>query len=324
MEFDRVVEENPRQNIVKSDRKFKTSLHNQYSMQARHWFSVSTAFGDVKLGFTPFESNLLEKEDLIILDAAHSLGRDESIVRLIEDWINIPLDVNYSEYSLPAENVSVSVSLMNDAKEVSTENVVVSLPINLLPNLVNPISVESLPINTDWQEVNCNICIAEIEVDKEKVQRLEEGSLLLIPNSFSYLWLCRVYLNNNEIGLPLMFTAQLDKSSFSLSFDIDDNQKIMQATKNSKALLNQEMIMGGNDSVISLLSIELEAPLLIDIGTLLGWDSSLKPFLTKSVSQPILPTMTIKQNNQCIGCGHLLPVADGFGLLLDSLVNPDV
>ncbi len=323
MEFDRVIEESPRQNVVKNNHEFKAGLHNQYSMQARHWFSVSTTFGDIKLGFTPCENSSLEKEDRMIIDAAHSLGRDELIVQLIEDWINIPLDVSYSEYCLPAENVSVSISLMNDTEENSAENVVVSLPVSLLPNLVNPASVESLPINTDWQEVNCNICIAEIEVEKEKVRLLEQGSLLLIPNSFSYLWLCRVHLNNNEIDLPLIFTAQLDKSSFSLSFDMDDNQKIMQANKNSKTLLNQEVIIGGKDSGISLLSIELEPLLLIDIGTLLGWNHSSKPFLTKSASQPILPTMTIKQDNQYIAYGHLLPVADGFGLLLDSFVDSD-
>jgi len=264
-------------------------------------FGVLTSLGNIELAFLANDSshNINTDPDLDLLHSAQLLGRAESIICLLEDWLGIDLDFS-PIFSLDTDinRIKVKLTFLNSNKDET--NAELSLPMGIIKCLMPPEpELSSLMI---WSEVPCEVSLASVDVSIQQLEKLSKGSMLLIPESFELFWRCYVRLSADPLSV---FSAEVDVPQQRFIFDYYD-------AKNRNDVSNDVQYSSENKEI----EVLFKTSLLISVDKLLGWAE--KPVF--SLGQIIARfSVRLKNSQTCFAEGDLVSIGNGYGVLLRSM-----
>jgi len=267
------------------------------------WFQVTTSLGEFTLALWSIEDHAAEPatKDSLLLRAARQLGRAESLLCLLEDWLGVPLDFAPGQaLESHEEQRTVAVSLaLSDANE-NLAKIVLYLPLDIL--VASSITVSPPPPELAalmrWDTLPCEINVASTEIPRQQLAGLEAGGVVLIPASFEPFWRCQVRIRTRPA--PVFF-AELDAGQQRLIFDLfesDDTQSPHEQPEPNNSDSTEEN---------TRIDIVLKKALPIPVDQLFGWAE--QPVFTFDRTLPGFSVM-LNQSQQCLAEGDLIAIGN--------------
>ncbi|MET0035526.1 MAG: hypothetical protein ABW097_06440 [Candidatus Thiodiazotropha lotti] len=265
------------------------------------WYCANTRYGIVNIGL--FKDSAINAASLnyknTVLEQIKTLAREETNIRLLEDWMEEGLDlrpdstVERFEYSLKLSDRNNATNSVNNSLAFSvTKETIKKLPI---PNWIldNRLYVESSCISS-------YITLSSNTIDKKYVDQFKKDNVLLIPESFSNEWL--VYAKSLELG------------SNNIILKIDDNLQSFYI--NSELKQTYIVDRGADNQNNNFLQIVIDQEIEIPFHLLLGWTDKSNYILKKRLNSH---SVKIISNSVCIALGRLIPIASGHGIYIDKI-----
>jgi len=301
---------------------------------ARHWFYATTRIGLIAVGVMPEDITALAEDvnnDVRILDAACALGREEAIIQWAEEWLDTPLDLHLGQQHLSSQAICLSISSGDNTLQHTPANVVLSLPASVVLAAGEPIVNPPNSLSLRWQTIDCRLNIARFTVAAEQVEQLHEASLVIIPNSFQSLWPCQVSAIQPGLIDSYYFSAQFNPENSCLSFSSLESPTLVPVTDED---LPEQVTNGYSSSenelvsesvrAVSHMSLELNTACAIGVDCLMNWNAQQPAIFSlarSSIDVQLLSNFQwdLNCNGNKLASGHLLPVAQGFGLFIDTV-----
>ncbi|WP_457671029.1 hypothetical protein [Thiolapillus sp.] len=261
-----------------------------------HWYRAKTPLGKIFVALYPSKRlssavrTLARNEHL--LDAAVSLGREEELLEMIEEWINCPLDLEpvTTPSKIPAHVVIAPQDSNVDGGE---RGVLLVLSPALLHCLSPPSAALEASCTLFWGTLECMLILDHFSVPKQQLLALEAGSVVLMPASFEARWRCT--------AKPCMESAP----EWPLFLDMGETcLKFFSATEEARVVDKTNM-----------LEIRCLEPCAIPVNQLLGWSDMPRFMLSQSISSSVIE---VKGEGR-IAQGSLLPVARGYGVYIEKI-----
>jgi hypothetical protein len=273
------------------------------SDQSSYQYSAVTPLGVVGIELLTTDDSLQkDKEYLNPLITARVLGEQEVLIQSVEDWLRVALDLEPSPV-LEGHRVQVVFKLNSTNAEDGTDQARLSFPVKAIPYL--PCTTEDLNLKFDiqWGGVSCELVVARFDLSMEQLEAIEPRGLVLVPESFGSHWRCLVRVEGEE---QLFFEAELDPRESLLRFNI----------KPSDAISDHGGVSADAGNGQLQLEVMLHKLMGIRVDRLIGWADHPVVNMGGLLSQL---TMDIKESSSVIATGTLLPVASGYGVLIDNI-----
>lgn len=239
------------------------------------------------------------KGDVDVLSAAKCLGSLEELICLLEDWLNLPLDLElFTPTTCELNSVSVDL-LLQELNLVSkaVDKVILHLPFSLVTRLSSP--TYELANAMRWSPLRCRAMICDVELPSLQLISLQPGGVLLIPSAFESLWL--VKLQSQSI-LEAVCVASVDAKRQQLSFERCELVSLQAKSTNGD---------------LQVVKVELRDPLAIPVDFLAGWGEQTVFSLGKGLPEF---EVYIKAADGTEVLGSLLAIGDGYGILIREVV----
>lgn len=260
------------------------------------------------------------------LGAAIALGAEEPLIERLEEWLNFPLDfapVPDESRSSPAPKNLIKVTLrvpesFNGADQSNNSSVQLSVPLTLLKHCSRP---DWMALDVEWQSILSELVLSRFTLSDLRIQSITTGSILLVPNAFKPSWHISIRSVDDLANYPLSHECELDSVQAFIRFMSPEGVE-HNASKPHFAPYAEDI----NKSPSAQLPIEIctQTPLSFPSNFLLGWtgDHEVCVPLDAVNENPgdVLERVRIKLDGETFAEGTLVPVADGWGVLVSQLL----
>lgn len=295
--------------MLKEDVENKSIKHHSERLKAetlvRNSLLAKTVLGDIEIFFSFKKESFIGIEignDASILKTIRQLGRIEPLICLLENWLTVPLDFlpvqqNVASGDRIKVNLSMRLTDLND-DEVKA---ILYLPLEAIQRL-NPPNPELMKL-MQWGALPCSIYVADVVIEDIQLDKLDVGGMVLLPASFESFWRCKVLINKNS---PPNFSAELDANHQRLIFDLYistdyESKSVQQLTDDSE-----------------LVQVVLFRLMTIPLDLLLGWTEHPVYIFEQTLSSF---TVVLVSEQERIAYGSLVPVGNGYGVLIKNIVG---
>jgi hypothetical protein len=260
------------------------------------WFEAQTAAGAVRL----YASGAARHA----ADAAVALGRCETLLDALDEWIGVPLEWKW--IAAPAwvtANASHArihwrpeESVKNGRKELVCR---LEFPWSLLRRLPSPDA--SLARQLHWPDVPAVLTISQLRIDADELALLEVGGAVILPESMQPNWFGTLRALDESgqtgAGVPVAITSPSE-----LRRVVADQR----APGRSAA---------GGDRIGC--EVRLGIPHAIPGDRLACWYEGALGEITERAG--LWRSATEREPARCLGTGELMPWGDGWALVLQEL-----
>lgn len=293
----RVVEVLPVENDVKLGEAAVADTPSTTGDNTVYCYRAFTPLGKVFVSFQSAESASdplsMWGEDNYVLEAARILGCEESLLELLELWLNVPLDLELVQ-NAEEGYAQVVIAPQGHSIDLVEGAALVSLPLNLLSKTAAPPAEMEESYTLRWRSVPCRVIIDRIVVPADQLRQLENGGLFMIPASFDVRWRCSVrtetepkqqctsFLESNKACLEVV-------SSIQSQIELDDANEV---------------------------EVRCSQSFPVPIDYLLGWSQEshfLMPF--SIVSCPV----EMVNSHGLLAKGRLLPIGHGYAVYVEEM-----
>ena len=271
------------------------------SSDASIGFGAVTPLGDIELVFIAEDmpDKIYENSDLALLQSAQWLGRAESLICLLEDWLGVGLDFSPLIHRECNKNYfKISLTFLNNSNDVVYASLY--LPEEIIKFLSSP--EKKLATLMNWDRVPCNTRLASVSLPMEQFEKLSVGSMLLIPESFELFWRCHTSLSSDPVSV---FPSELDVPQRRFIFDYHEvTEKI-----------SDPVVLKKSTESITI-EVMFQTSLSINVDTLLGWAETPVFPLEQSITN-FQVVLNVSQTG--FAKGDLVSIGGGYGVLVRSM-----
>lgn len=269
------------------------------------WFCAETLYGKIYIGLdrTPVELSCHDRKLPDVLRKAVTLCHGEYLITQIEEWLNCGLSLQ------PVTIIPNSIHTITLKREprdigVTFNEIMVGFQDNLLGKLSEP-AVDQLPSTSiETSDIPVQIDLSEFQIPTEQYEQIEQGRVLLIPGSYERDWWVKLHV---PVDSQMSCLGILNGDVRTLI--INSQSKVKES--DLKAIVTTS----DNNYDFHPLTITISDTVQIPIDRLLGWRGENTFLLHQSLRH-------YKTDIWCysdkIASGHLMPVADGFGVFIDG------
>jgi hypothetical protein len=150
-------------------------------------FSAQTEKGMVSLSIV-FTRHI--QQNIHSIESQLVLSKIERQIRLVEDWLGVPLELRWSE--LPPDARPVATLIDHSKTDFCVE---IYLPIECFNDTVDFTFPEHLPeFELDWLPFSAKLSLGKTKIPDNERASLTVGATVLIPESYSEQWDTYLYL----------------------------------------------------------------------------------------------------------------------------------
>lgn len=241
-------------------------------------------------------------------DALHALvlGVIEQKLQYVENWFQCVFDI---EPGLKQSEVNSELFTIRD-KNGSGASLSLFLPVqywHLIPAV--PAKGMSSEWEIIWSKYKGTVCLSKLSMQREEVDSITKGSLILIPESFNEQWPSSINVPDLSVQLPGNYAASAGSWSSTGGFESMPNEAVipMDVVANEDADQPHE--------VLAALEIKGVITHLIEVPS-----NALVP----SAGEQTLQTPKTTTHQECrlavgngkVFTGYVAPVASGFGMFV--------
>jgi hypothetical protein len=282
------------QAVSSAENTIPVSHRNVVNGLTTYHYSAATEHGPVGLSITggrlPAPSNL----NLLL-----ELSKQEPLLLALEDWLQTGLDFNGQATPMTRTPLISLRSAYADFVQID-----VSVPVPLWAyRELNLAELEKFGFQTTWHEYHARLMLGELPLSDEDRNRLQQGALVLIPDSFLTEWkvnLCVPALKYMQAGLLVK-----DLSCWQGMHDFTVRQAEERAEERASAQTS------GNTE-------PEDAACYFEISTrqLLSPPAELQEFVNSKLKHSV---STIRSSDGTRASGKLINVGSGYGLQITRL-----
>ncbi|MCF6211504.1 MAG: hypothetical protein L3K24_12740 [Gammaproteobacteria bacterium] len=267
-------------------------------------FYAETPLGRVAFGIRSDDDETAQAVTDPCLRAALCLGRAEALIRQLEDWLGVPLDLEPGAMTPPRDDqLKVTWTPPDSETEAAVKKAVMHLPLDALAHLAAPSA--ALAEAMRWETLPCQVTVSSAAVPQRQLALLEPGGLVLIPASFEPFWRCQARLCARP---ALAFSAELDAGQQRLIFEPYQSKTANQPA----ARLTAETPAADAE----LTDIVLRQRLPIAVDRLTGWAEQPLFELERTLAAF---EVEISSPQGVLAHGDLMPVGNGYGVFVRAI-----
>ncbi len=262
-----------------------------------HWYRAVTSLGDIFVALRPTTELFSEKHiagaDACLLDAARALGRENELLRMLEAWMALPLDLE--PHATPEEIwPQVTMSPRASAVDGGVDGLLLTLSLDLLSQLPAPPAELETSYKLHWWALDCVLILDRFSVPRQQLLELEKGGLLLMPASFEGRWRCIVKPVMQREKETLLF---LEANKSCLEFEHS---------------LEQEAVANENSDI----EVAFVEPVSIPLDRLLEWTNAPSLLLAHPLSSY---EVEVRHRQIPVASGSLMPIGNGYGVCIEEM-----
>jgi hypothetical protein len=293
----------PEKNITNTEESLTNSETGVNSTHdSKYWYLANTTYGEIYVGIyrnTVADGSTRPYYHSTILEIVKTLSREEALIRLVEDWLNIGLNLKPFNGLLPHKN-RIDISLVQTNKSDISDRIILSIADSKLESLPKLNDKIKSAIKTTTTNLSISLILSENTITISDGEEIKTGNIILLPESFEQLWVIGINPSHQpERKLIGYFSKQsrtikIDQS-ITKNIDVEQNSKSNQKNYNLSAIIKQNIS--------------------IPISLLFGWTEE-----SYLLQKPITSyKLEIQRNSKTIAEGHLLPISFGYGVYIDKL-----
>jgi hypothetical protein len=276
------------------------------NMDNLFWFTADSDYGQVYVGIIK-ENNKLKIHDNDILSAmqmAMAMKEHELLIQEIEDWLNIGLKLQPVS-KVPSSIHTVHVTKINRERSSKNENIILGFHTESLTRLPAPINEQLEKTEITTSNIPVKIILSEITIHQDEYEKLENGGILIIPDSYENEWYVKLEVIHCK---EMSCIGVLRKDGKSI--------RIIRRTHQKPYTQHEEQDKNNNknDKVISL-TVAIQDMISIQFDKMVCWRPDIEVMLDQSLKRFLT---TISRNKEIKASGYLISIANGYGIFLES------
>ena len=268
-----------------------------------YWFSAECKYGLLYIGI--YRNTIFDGADnfykFTVLEMVKTLNREEVIIRSIEDWLQVGLNIRPCETHVCYD---YKITLYTDEKQTDKNHgkLILAFSEEVLKLLPCPDEICDQNIQLESSVTPVDLILSSTAIHEQYVQSLKPGAILLIPDSFSQKWCIKI---NDRKGVTSGLYATVDNDIKRLH--LENNQQLSSEKLEDNSSLNSDDIH---------LHIVINNEIHIPFDILHKWKQEGEIVLSKPL---INHKIEIHNNNVVVATGHLLSITNGYGVFIDTL-----
>ncbi len=269
-------------------------------------FHAETPLGSVAFGICTNDDGTAQAVTDPCLRAALRLGRAEALIRQLEDWLGVPLDLEPGAMPPPRDDhLRVTWTPPGSDTGAAVKKAVMHLPLDALAHLAAPPA--ALAAAMRWAALPCEVMVSNALVPHRQLALLEPGGLMLVPASFEPFWRCQARLCAHP---ALAFSAELDAGQQRLIFEPYASNTAHQPAAHPAAETPA--------ADAELVDIVLRQRLPIAVDRLTGWAEQPLFELGRTLAAF---EVEISSPRGVLAHGDLMPVGNGYGVFVRAITT---
>jgi hypothetical protein len=283
----------------------KRNKNDDLTINDNYWYSAQTKLGVLYIGIDRnlFNANIEIKDLPALLQKAIVLKKVETLLQHVEDWLKCGLVLSPATI-MPNSIYTIIIHNKRSIQDTELNSIILGIQHTQLEMLSDPSTtiLDNISIKTSC--VSVQIILSEFTIEKEQYELIEDGRILLIPDSYNGVWHIKLkYLKQPYICLDGIINRDI-RTLVITEHSFDENPHNQhQAQHNSQESSNRR------------LKIILSEEIPISLDCLLGWADNNTVLLDRSLRHY---KADLTCDSQLIASGHLISVADGYGLNINS------
>ena len=238
---------------------------------------------------------------------AKLLGDYEILISQLEELLNIPLDFYPIEPKKSTANlggIRAAIATNNFENDYLDKNAIISIPISLLLNPGKKLESTS-KITINWGKYDCRLNLGEAFIDENDLTKIDQGGIMLIPQSFSLKWSGTIHPINLEDSYNLKKALSICKE------------------KKTAKLFSSEPTLDNTHPNPSHSSVNFESENIfcLPISEFLESIKMLslqKSHVTSNIDLKHFSKINIKHKEKVIAKGELIELGNGYGVLIET------
>ncbi|MEJ2622323.1 MAG: hypothetical protein P8163_19360 [Candidatus Thiodiazotropha sp.] len=266
------------------------------------WYEAITKYGKIFIGL--FKGQIEAANHIIyksrILENIKTLSREERMIQLLEDWLQVGLDLRPTS-DVNGEFYTFKLSDCNRVANNISNKIVVKFEHHSIDKLPIPNWHKDMNLYLTSSDALTNLILSSNTIDIAYQELLKENAILMIPESFSDTWLG--YVKSPEI------------SSSTIPINIENNLQTIGIDNE----IQPPDSVGDQSDVLSTeqLNISLNKAIKLPFHFLLGWTNKGSCIISKPLTYyPI----SINVGNTCIAVGRLVSISNGYGIHINEVL----
>jgi hypothetical protein len=277
-----------------------TGLENRNNITIL-WYSASTKYGTICIGLYKNEADLLNHSiyESTVLENIIMLSREERMIQLLEDWLQVGLDLRPSPI-ITGEFYTFKLSDHNRVAKNIKNKIIVKVEKQAIDQIPVPKWHSDISIYLTSDDVFANLVLSNNSIDNSYQDSLTENSILMIPESFLDGWIG--YARSQEI------------TSGKVSINLGRNLQTISI--NNEIQIPDSIDIQNDNTDADYLTVSINGAVKIPFHYLLGWTNSGSFIIAKPLSfYPI----SINKGNSCIAVGRLVSISNGYGIHINKV-----
>ncbi len=271
-----------------------------------YWFVAESDYGQVYVGINTQELNsgLISADMPEVIKMAILMSERESLIQEVEDWLNDGLKLRPVSI-IPSSLHTLCMKKKSSEIESNGESIVIGFHGDSLVKLPVPESVQLKETEMTTSTLAVKLVLAEIDIAYDEYERIGQGSIILIPESYDNEW--SVKLRDEEIN-EICCNGVLGCNAKSIRI-LARNQK---AENHLTGNLDTEVKNNSNNISIT---VSIEDRINIPFERMLCWRPIEEINIERSLKQYKIKILIDNQNTIY---GHLISIANGYGVYIES------
>jgi flagellar motor switch/type III secretory pathway protein FliN len=234
---------------------------------------------------------------------ALTLSNGEHLIQQIEQWLGCGLSLQPATI-MPASVLTMKFSRNNDGDEKIISNLILGIQDSVLGKLTEPPADQINSASLETGHVPVQIVLSHFHLPIDQYESIEQGRILLIPDSYEQDWWIKLLVPTHE---SMTRSGVLNRDIRTLTIN---NKRMTNENDPNSSIQNTD-----NNGDQKSLRVIIRNAVQIPFDRILGWQGENTVLLDQSLRHH---KADIWCESDRIASGHLMSVADGFGVYIDS------
>jgi hypothetical protein len=275
-------------------------------MNNKLWFYADSKYGQLFIGLNNENRTSEDSSNRLphVLQSAIAMREAEEVLQEIENWLNCGLKLRPSTI-IPSPITTLLIKKNESLSKTGVEEIVLGIYKDSLPNLPVPENLQTDVIEFSTSDLPVNLVLAEIDISREEYDKIDKGSVLVLPETYESEWHIKLYVPTNK---EICCTGMLRKDCRSIALNKGAGNQF-----NNNTWDNSEYTSDANDTISITVAIQDKISIAFD--QLLCWRHDNECQVGQSIRQyPV----DILCNEEVLANGHLISIANGYGVYVES------
>jgi hypothetical protein len=276
------------------------------SVKDNYWYSAKTKYGVIYIGIDRQSASAESNVDNLPnnLKKAVLLYKVEVLIRHVEDWLGCGLELIPAAI-MPNSIYTIELHNISNDEEAGLDRIILGIQFNQMDKISDPTALFQQKISLETSSIPINLVISEFNMEKDQYESIQDGSILLLPNSFTGDWRIKI---KSIIDHKMYRDGVLSNDIRTI---IVDKQKLHERSKKSQQIHR----INNQDGSYKSITVILHEPILIPLNSLLGWNNENSILLDQSLRHY---KAEVRCDSNLIATGYLISVANGYGLDINT------